>query len=140
MFLKRLKLRNYRLFNDIDVSFQQGMNVLIGKNSTGKSTILEAIDFLLSNGANIPVEEIIPYNKRTHSDIQVYIEGLFVMSETEKSSIIPFLENDNDINVIKESVLEIKYSKTIVKADRGVHVNQNIQINGNEITDNVNLA
>jgi predicted ATP-dependent endonuclease of OLD family len=48
MYLKHLSLKNYRLFQDVNISFREGMNVLIGKNSTGKSTVLEAIDFLLS--------------------------------------------------------------------------------------------
>jgi putative ATP-dependent endonuclease of OLD family len=140
MFLKQLKLINYRLFNDIDVSFQQGMNVLIGKNSTGKTTILEAIDFLLSNSVNVPLEEIIPYTKRTQQNIQVLVEGIFVMSEIEKSSMVAFLKNSDDIRLIKNSHFEIKYSKSIIKEGKGFRINPNIQIDANGMANNSNLV
>jgi predicted ATP-dependent endonuclease of OLD family len=140
MFLKQLKLKNYRLFNDIDVTFQQGMNVLIGKNSTGKSTILEAINFLLSNNSTVPLEEIFPYTKRRDQNIQVLIEGIFEMSEIERLNIISFLKNDNDINAIKNPQLEIKYSKLITNAGNGFQVTPNVQINKNEVIDNQNLV
>jgi predicted ATP-dependent endonuclease of OLD family len=140
MFLKQLKLINYRLFNDVDVSFQQGMNVLIGKNSTGKSTILEAIDFLLNNTIPAPLEEIIPYIKQTHQNIQVLVEGTFEMSEIEKASIINFLQDSNDIELMKNSRLEIKYSKKIIREGKGFRVNPNILIDANGIVNNQNLV
>jgi putative ATP-dependent endonuclease of OLD family len=140
MFLKQLKLTNYRLFDNIEVSFQQGMNVLVGKNSTGKSTILEAIDFLLSNNSNIPLEEIIPYSKRAPKNTQVIVEGVFVMSEIEESSIISFLKDTNDINLIKRFQLEISYSKTIMKSGEKFHITPNIQLAVNGIDKNSTLA
>lgn len=139
MFLKRLKLENYRLFSNIDISFRHGMNVLIGKNSTGKSTILEAINFLLSNVVNIPLEEIIPYTKRARQNIQVLVEGIFEMSEIEKSTIVAFLKNEIDIKIIKNSHLEIKYSKRIIREGKGFRIDPNIQIEANGIANNHNL-
>jgi len=140
MYLKQLKLKNYRLFLDVDVSFQYGMNVLIGKNSTGKSTLLEAIHFLLSNNnANIPAEEIIPYNKRKDQSIQVRIEGTFEMSNIEKDNICSILNNENDIELIKNTHLEIKYSKIIRKSGKSVQVLPQIHVNGNSISKNNNL-
>jgi predicted ATP-dependent endonuclease of OLD family len=101
MYLKQIKLKNYRLFDDVDITLQHGMNVLIGKNITGKSTFLEAIDFLLSNNnANIPVEEIIPYNKRNIQKAQVRVEGIFEMSDIEKDTIVSILKNDKDKDLL----------------------------------------
>jgi predicted ATP-dependent endonuclease of OLD family len=140
MYLKQIKLKNYRLFDDVDIMFQHGMNVLIGKNSTGKSTILEAIDFLLSNNnANIPVEEIIPYNKRNTQTVQVRVDGIFEMSDMEKDSMLLILKNTNDHNLIKNSHMEIIYTKIINKSGKSVRVSQNIQANGNGISRNPNL-
>jgi predicted ATP-dependent endonuclease of OLD family len=71
------------------------MNVLIGKNSTGKSTVLEAINFLLSNNnANILAEEIIPYHKRNDQQVNARVEGLFEMSNIEKENIYSILSNE----------------------------------------------
>jgi predicted ATP-dependent endonuclease of OLD family len=141
MYLKRLKLKNYRLFDDVDVSFQHGMNVLIGKNSTGKSTILEAIYFLLSNNnANVPVEEIIPYNKRNEQTVRVRVDGFFEMSNIEKDTICSILTNPNDQELIRNSHLEIVYTKLINKTGKNtIRVTQNVQANGNGISQNTNL-
>jgi predicted ATP-dependent endonuclease of OLD family len=140
MYLKQLKLKNYRLFDNADITFQHGMNVLIGKNSTGKSAVLEAVDFLLSsNNANIPVEEIIPYNKRNTQTLQVRIEGVFEMSDIEKDSIVSILKNVNDCDLIKKSHMEIIYTKIINKSGKSIRVSQNIQASGNGISRNSNL-
>jgi len=140
MFLKRLKLKNYRLFSDVDISFQRGMNVLIGKNSTGKSTVLEAVNFLLNNNnANIPADEIIPYDKRDQQTVQSRVDGFFEMSDIEKDNICSILTNDNDIEQIKNSHIEIYFSKIIYKSGRTVRVNPNVQVNGNSISRNTNL-
>jgi predicted ATP-dependent endonuclease of OLD family len=141
MYLKRLKLKNYRLFEDVDISFQHGMNVLIGKNSTGKSTVLEAVHFLLSsNNANVPVEEIIPYGKRNEQTVQVRVDGIFEMSNIEKDTIYSILNNPNEQNLIKESHMEIIYTKFINKTGKNtIRVTQNVQTNGNGVSRNRNL-
>jgi predicted ATPase len=140
MYLKQLKLKNYRLFSDVEITFQYGMNVLIGKNSTGKSTVLEAVDFLLSNNnANIPAEEIIPYNIRNDKNVQVRVEGSFEMSKIEKENICSILNNENEREQIKKSQLEIKYTKMIIKNGKTVQVVPNITANGNGLSRNHNL-
>ena len=117
MHLKRLRLKNYRLFEEIDVTFQKGMNVLIGKNNTGKSVILEAID-LLHSVANDSVlfEEIIPYDLRGMKSIMSSIEGSFVMTDSEKENICSILENTDYKDLVRNSHLEIIYTKHIIKS------------------------
>ena len=44
MYLKKIKLINFRSYESIEVEFDQNLNVIIGKNDIGKSTILEALD------------------------------------------------------------------------------------------------
>ncbi|MDR1257050.1 MAG: AAA family ATPase, partial [Spirochaetaceae bacterium] len=135
MYIRRLKLKNYRLFNEVDVSFQHGMNVLIGKNSTGKSAILEAIDFLLSNdNANIPEEEIIPYSKRNDQSVHIRIDGIFEMSDLEKAGICSILDDADDRGLVANSNMEIIYTKTITKSGKNIRIDRNIQTNGNGIS------
>lgn len=43
MFLKKLELDNFRNFEHITVSFNNGLNIILGKNAQGKSNLLEAI-------------------------------------------------------------------------------------------------
>ncbi|KKR80916.1 MAG: replication and repair protein RecF protein [Candidatus Daviesbacteria bacterium GW2011_GWA1_41_61] len=45
MFLKKIKLTNFRNFSHVDLEFPQ-TTLLVGKNAQGKSNLLEAISFL----------------------------------------------------------------------------------------------
>jgi predicted ATP-binding protein involved in virulence len=48
MFLKSLTLTNVRTFKHADFTFQLGMNLIVGINGVGKSTLLDALRVLLS--------------------------------------------------------------------------------------------
>ncbi|MEQ9298616.1 MAG: AAA family ATPase [Cyclobacteriaceae bacterium] len=50
MIIKKLILENFRGYKNVEMSFQSGINVLIGKNDVGKSTILEAMDIFFGGG------------------------------------------------------------------------------------------
>ena len=47
MKINRVKLTNYRVHKDLEVDFTRGINLLLGKNGSGKSSILEAIGFAM---------------------------------------------------------------------------------------------
>ena len=55
--ITKIKLLNYRRFKDYTVTPNEKMNILVGDNEAGKSTILEAID-LVSSGNIRRVEAI----------------------------------------------------------------------------------
>lgn len=43
MFIKELRLKNFRGYKEITIPFQQGLNLIIGDNGSGKTAILEAL-------------------------------------------------------------------------------------------------
>lgn len=43
MYLEKLKIRNFRNFEDLAIEFREGLNVIIGENNTGKSAIIDAL-------------------------------------------------------------------------------------------------
>jgi len=141
MYLTRLKLKNYRSFPEVDITFQQGMNVIIGKNSSGKSSILESIDFLLSSyDANIPVDEIIPYEMKNQESVQVIIEGHFQMTRKEKEIMCSvFNNNTHYYESIMNSDMEIIFTKYIIKKTNDFNIAQNVQVKGNGISKYPNL-
>ncbi len=48
MYLKKLKIRNFRCFKNYEVEFAPHVTVLFGKNGTGKTTLIHAIHKALS--------------------------------------------------------------------------------------------
>lgn len=61
MFISQIHIQNYRNFNDFTMSFQKGLNVIIGANNSGKTGLLYAIK-LLSTPAEISVDDFNKYN------------------------------------------------------------------------------
>ena len=49
MVLKKLKLKNFRGYRDFEVSFDDAINVIIGRNDIGKSTLLEALEIFFNS-------------------------------------------------------------------------------------------
>lgn len=46
-YLKNIELLNYRKFSNSKFEFNPGMNVFIGKNASGKTTVLESVNVIL---------------------------------------------------------------------------------------------
>ena len=61
--LERLHLNNFRLFKDNLFELGGGANLILGKNGTGKTSILEAINILFS-GNSFRTKETKPYQLR----------------------------------------------------------------------------
>jgi len=55
--ITRLKLHNFRRFRKFDVAFNNEMNLLIGDNESGKSSILKSLDLVMS-GSRSKVETL----------------------------------------------------------------------------------
>lgn len=51
MYLKKLHIKGFRCIGDLALDFHKGMNILIGENDTGKTTILDALRICLGLGA-----------------------------------------------------------------------------------------
>ena len=47
LYLSHIKLSNFRLFQDLDLELNRGLNVLVGENDSGKTSIIDAICFVL---------------------------------------------------------------------------------------------
>jgi putative ATP-dependent endonuclease of OLD family len=50
VFLKKVKIKNFRCIKDATIEFNKGVNILIGENNSGKTTIIDALRLCLSYG------------------------------------------------------------------------------------------
>jgi len=75
MVLKSLILKNFRAYKDMEINFDNNMNVIIGQNDIGKSTILEALDiFFEGNIINIEGSDL--YKELETGFIEIGVEFL----------------------------------------------------------------
>ena len=43
MSIKRIELKNYNVFNNLQLDFSRGINIIVGENATGKTQLLKAV-------------------------------------------------------------------------------------------------
>lgn len=53
MYIKKLRLVSFRNFDDTTIEFQDGVNIIVGPNNSGKSNLIHAINLLGSTDKNI---------------------------------------------------------------------------------------
>jgi len=118
MILKSLILKNFRGYKDIKIDFDNNMNVIIGQNDIGKSTILEALDiFFEGNVINIEGSDL--YKELERGFIEIGVEFLIDNSEeiiidtnyktTPKKEFL--LNQNNNLEIIKKWEIKNKDSK-----------------------------
>lgn len=86
MRVDKIKIQNYKIFQDFSMSFNDDLNIIVGDNETGKSAFLEAIHLALTaqlSGRNIQYE-LSPYLFSIAS-IREYVESL----QTNPATLLP---------------------------------------------------
>ena len=48
IYIEMLKIKGFKRFSDFSMKFNRSINVIIGENESGKSTVLEAIEIVLN--------------------------------------------------------------------------------------------
>ncbi len=99
-------VRNYRIFDSFELDFNSGMNLLVGDNDAGKSTVMEAVNLALTGRLNgRPVAyELSPYlfNTKATDD---YLAQLQAGEQVPPPEIIIdlFLSDDPEFVLLKGS-------------------------------------
>lgn len=89
--LKRLTIKNYALIDALDISFEEGLNILTGETGAGKSIILGALSLLLGAKSDPSVMK--------DSSSNCIVEGEFDISSSDHliDMIISELGEDNQL-------------------------------------------
>lgn len=112
--LERLVIKNIALIDSADIAFGAGLNILSGETGSGKSVILDSLNFVLGSKAD--------KNMIRYGETEAYVRGEFTVAP--QSAAVKALE-ELDIESDGEIIITRKYS-----ADgKG-----NIKINGNTVT------
>jgi len=96
LYLKGLKLKNYRNYIEQQTAFDRGLNFIVGNNAQGKTNLLEAV-YLLSSGKSYRTpfdRELVRWNSDT-----LYIKGRLVEDKGEKEIEIGIKGNNKRVKV-----------------------------------------
>ena len=77
MWIKNIKIKNFRNYNQEEINLEKNINIFYGKNAQGKTNIIEAI-FLCSLGKSFRA-------KKDNEMIKLNEENAIVEIEYEKS-------------------------------------------------------
>ena len=50
MFISNLKIRNFRAIENLELNLNNGLNVIIGENNSGKTTIIDLLHLVFEEG------------------------------------------------------------------------------------------
>jgi recombinational DNA repair ATPase RecF len=105
-FLQHVSLKNYKSIKDVEIDFKPGLNVIIGKNASGKTNFING----LTNGLNFKYDEL------WDSDfiVKAYFEARVVEIQAFKRS---------------QSVEELKKGNYLLSAHK-----MSLKINDNEVS------
>ena len=65
MYLAQLRISNFRKLQKVELSFQPGLNVLVGSNNVGKTAVVDALRALLAGHDE-------PYPRLDSEDIRTF--------------------------------------------------------------------
>lgn len=54
IYISKIRIQNYRCFDDIEVEFNEGLNVIIGENNGGKTTLIKALQYVFRSSNSTP--------------------------------------------------------------------------------------
>lgn len=93
MFLSRLYIENFRSIKKLDLSFEDGKNVIIGRNNAGKSNIVRALDLVLGEGSptyarseNVTIDDFYTWRDSNADDAPIHVsDDLVIWCELTRS-------------------------------------------------------
>lgn len=76
MYLSQMQIKNYRLLKNVTIDFDRTLTLFVGKNNTGKTSILNIIEFLVSDKKNLSFEDYpLDCRKTLYEAVKAYWES-----------------------------------------------------------------
>lgn len=121
IYIKSVHVENYKCFEKLDIDFNKNVNIIVGSNEAGKSTILEAINLCLSGLIN---------NRYLRNELNEYFFNTNVVKQFLEDSNLPpprflievYLDSDEpatnkDLEILKGSMNSRKENSAGIKLE-----------------------
>ena len=135
MYLKKVELKNFRLWNEALIDLEKQSTVIVGKNNTGKSSFMYFMLMLVNN--QTPFFNDYPLDKREdlYNNILKFLNGEIEFKELSDSFILPSVKlyvdyslekDDENLGALVPFIIDtdISVSEAIVKANYALVVTE----------------
>lgn len=128
MFLEKIQIFHFRNFDDTTVEFQDGVNIIVGPNNSGKSNLLSAIGML--NTSSHPTVSIHNFNKNDIvKNLEQYKETPPIIKITYYIKHYLNLECfDDGILRVKNFIVYAEDGKAVADSDGNYIINAEIEL------------
>lgn len=133
MYIYKLKISNFRSIRELEWKPNKGMNVILGGNGSGKSTIATAIDYLLNPNISWyrnSLNEIDFYDRDTDNQIliEAWFKGVEELTVENLDLLFEHVDRDGNISEYGEEIALI----TRMTCDKSMKPKYSILSNGRE--------
>ena len=103
--LTQLRITNFAIINELEISFNNGLTVLTGETGAGKSIIADALDFLLGLRAT---NDLI----KTTSN-KALVEGTFLITNKEDLKKLKQWMEKNGFDIYDDNIITLSRELTL---------------------------
>ena len=105
--LEHLVIKNFAIIEDIEVSFKNGMNCIVGETGAGKSIIIDALSLLKGEKSN--------FDKIRNGESRAFIEGSFYIDDQD---LIKEINEEYDSLIEEDGLLHV--SRTLDSSNKSI--------------------
>lgn len=115
MFIKQVRIKNYRLLKDVTLTFDERSTLIVGRNNTGKTSLAEIFrSFLSSSGPKIRYED---FNQSSLADFEVALKAFNEGKEEDSirpkipdiqlELLINYKDNADEYGVLGDFIIDL---------------------------------
>ncbi|MDZ4768403.1 MAG: DNA repair protein RecN [Chloroflexota bacterium] len=97
--LEEIRVRNFAIIDQLELTFGDGLNVITGETGAGKSIIIDAVELLLGGKADSSMVRA--------GEERAIIEGVFRLNSVTRAGILPILERENLLDTDSDKAITL---------------------------------
>lgn len=126
--IKTLNIKNYKSLKNFSIEKLGRINLIVGKNNSGKSTVLECLRILAANGNQSIIDEIVEahddnilaQNRKTIDEGSIYVyEGLFTNRRFPVDDSPIYIGTTNKRKFVEISKVYFEDTEKEIKSEKG---------------------
>lgn len=127
MYLKKIHIENFRLLKDINIDLDKSLTLVVGKNNTGKTSIVHLIRFVLNEKKNLSIDDYpLECRKALYETIEKYWANQLKdteiknnIAETKVTFFIDYSDEGEDdfLGELRNFIIDVDDSQNIAQID-----------------------